>query len=298
MQATRSQLESGTARLDELSRLSKQTAMARQQTERAWAEAIEDAQAKAAAAAVAPAEKNANRAAAVMGATTTAAATEADGTPGVNPRETKAGTIQENESAVVVAAAASQDRVDHEELVPALSDSKRPAMDYAESAKNFKRQRTSSVEEYADASDTAITNSNADNALQETLNPAAPSSLAPAPPPPPQPLHPVFAKREQATKEVRLSTAATVLDMAREAGTLAEKIAACEGKLATAAVSMGNRGGDGEEGFDHEGTEPSVSDHMAASEELEVLMESKAKASQKLTGTSIESAVAAMEVIC
>lgn len=53
--------------------------------------------------------------------------------------------------------------------------------------------------------------------------------------------HPVFARKEQAVKEVETMTpsAAEVISMARKAQELAERVRACEGKLAVAPSTVG-----------------------------------------------------------
>lgn len=110
-----------------------------------------------------------------------------------------------------------------------------------------------------------------------------------------KPVHPVFVKREQATKEMDPSLPASVLDMAFEAGALDEQISACESKIESAVATMeGKNGGVGALG----GVE---ADRLAAEESLQrerlaVLIEKKTTAEHNMTRMSLEAVVAATEV--
>ena len=138
-------------------------------------------------------------------------------------------------------------------------------------------------------------------------------------------IHPIFARVQ--AKRVTAATVARVVDTAREAGEAADKIIACEKRIATAAAAAAaaaagaaavatagaaktrDASGDGDnsggEGVDAEErgleagdgrAEAAVAEENAAREELETLMEARTGAIRTLTKTPLESLLAAMEV--
>lgn len=219
------EVEAGSARLKELSRLSEETAAARRENEKAYAstraeeaEAIKAAEA-AAAAAAAVAALNGKSSQSHLGTAPRAA-----------PPSTDA-----NESGTDGPAHGSEVTDEESPAVAGVLDSKRPATTTVTSdPKRRRRSREAGV--VVDPLSGGVEGGNAGNAaggggrLSRTGTRGSATGLGLVP-------HPVFARREQAAgKEAEASapSAEDVVGMAREANELADKIRACEEKLEAA----------------------------------------------------------------
>lgn len=264
------------AKIGELTRLSNETTKAKQATQKACT-AVEGATAMAVAVGVAAEMK-------------TSTATNRRGEPRKDllPNTTGATTGP----AQVNGTAATGHGTPGSLGVPFVSDSERPVIDATADASKKKSRRTSAIEGVG-------TRRRSSDGCREVGGVVMTQELS-------QPrsmpvLHPVFKKREQAAKELVPSTVETVAETAAKAGALAEKILACESILATAGTTAETISGEGNEGNDAASSNGNsaklrIAEVTAAKEELKVLEERKAEAAEKLSGASLESTVAAMEV--
>lgn len=266
-----SELEAGAARLKELSRLSEETTAARQETEQEYALAmIEEGEAvknvKETADAVAAISTAAAAAAAGVGQEDRRNPAPSEGSPAkaAVTDDTNRAAAGERDNLYGKGVIADGPTLDEGADGGRVLDSKRAATNGAASEPKRQRRSNSSGGDGGGGSRKAVSplqnggrsiargrsrqvrsSSSSDTkkiggglrGTTPTTKGAGPRSTSGKPEEPSELVpHPVFARREKAEKGVEASatTASAVVDMAREAEALAEKISVCEGLLAAA----------------------------------------------------------------